>query len=155
MDYKARIEQIARRDGITITYPVTDILESYSQVPNRTLALAPWGADEKRQHVQYWIALHEMGHVATTDPRHDPMFLALFGGEDEIVETEAKAWDWAIRENGGQVDEVGKTVIAAAMGTYTKDFGTGGDDTRQLAQRVTDAGAFSGVRREDIPRLLA
>lgn len=153
MDYKARIEELARRDGITIGYDVPDILDSYSEVRNRYLGLAPWEADPKRQHQQYWIALHEMGHVATTDPTYNPDFAAFMGEGQKIVDFEADAWEWAIRENGG-LDDVGKTVIDAAMGTYASDFGPGGVPSQQLAQKVT-GGTWGSYRRGDIMRLLS
>ena len=155
MDYKARIEDIARRDGITIGYEELSILDSYSQVQTRYLGLAPWSDDPKRQHQQYWIALHEMGHVATTDPTYDPRFIAMFGDGSQIVDIEADAWEWAIRENGGQLDEVGKTVIDAAMGTYTADFGPGTERTQQISQKVNGTGAFTWRRRSEILDLLA
>lgn len=154
MDYRTKIEDIARRDGVTIGYDAADLFESYSNLPYAYIGLSPWSDDPKTQHQQYWVALHEMGHIATTHFEMDPELLVLFGAGDRVVDAEAEAWQWAIRE-AGRLDPVGKKVISAAMGTYTGDISPGGDATKKLAERVTGSGAFASHRRDEVESLLA
>lgn len=115
MTRREHIEQVAAELNATIEH-IDFRYGSAVNTRTRTLLLA-W--DVAPEEEAYWVALHELGHLALTDqdefthtmPRAGSAG-ALFGVPDWDAEREAQAWVWAMDKAIFPLDQAGESSIA-------------------------------------------
>lgn len=100
MTRKQHVDQLAQELEATIIYDA-ERYGMYVNVLTRELHLSSW--DDVPEEEVYWVALHELGH------------LAIEGGEDptpDAAEEEARAWVWALDNAAFPLDQAGESSIA-------------------------------------------
>lgn len=111
---KAHIEALANELGAHLIYDATNTGGNdgpRAQIELREVHLRP-------SVVDYWAALHELGHIATTelDARKIAYQYGLLGVQTVI--DEARAWQWALDNANRPPDAAAKADIAISMASY-------------------------------------
>jgi hypothetical protein len=109
---REHIEQLAREAGAPIYYSGTRY-NMGANILDRELYLAPWDGDVPESEL-YWVSLHELGHLATTEPR-------LFQKTWQRIEDEALAWVWALDNSAFPVDQAAESSIAWGITDYMRN----------------------------------
>jgi len=136
MTYQQHIEQLARQLGAHIKYEENEYggaLTGSSNTQTGVLTLSPW--TEKFDAMQYWIALHELGHLAHN--HIGSALLAFTGRKEQITRQEAEAWTWALDHSAFPLRSDGRVAMAYSMTSYAQTAGWPDDDVN--VQRVAAA----------------
>jgi hypothetical protein len=137
MDYKTMFENTARLLGAHVQYSEQTMFDAYSEVAPRKVAMPVWRGDET-DHYQYWVGMHELGHIATSPANFMPNLEVMFGNTEKVIDIEATAWDWALDNSPIPFDKAGDTIARAAMGSYSQDLGSDGSDiTARFKERLS------------------
>lgn len=148
MTRQEHIEQLAEELRVEISYTAG----RYGQAahhPSRTLLLAPWGADVPEEE-NYWVALHELGHIAMLDagdPSHEivepesfeEMLALLSGGPNRgrrAAEAEAAAWAWALDTAIFPLDQAGESSIAWGLADRLREGWEPGPNLERIAREL-------------------
>lgn len=83
-------------------------------------ATLPRPVGEGTAERNYWVGLHELGHIAH---RHEGSFFdSFFPPSTRLVAQEAEAWDWALTTGCKAPSSTSRVVIGAAMASYLDDM---------------------------------
>lgn len=127
MDYQSLIETHASALRAHMHY-IHSINNARTDVATREVFIP-----RPKTRVEYWTAMHELGHVATTASMFMP-------SDQEIAETEATAWAWALDSSDipTENDEDLKASIASGFGSYL--VGSGPVDTEDVRRVMAIVG---------------
>lgn len=124
----ARLEAKAEALGAKIVYDVEGRLGAYSCIEEKTIHLLKEDADAGGS--SYVVAMHELGHIVTTEPvggfsrsaSLDAMMAqALLGFQSDPpgqIEIEAKAWLWGFDNASRRLTREDKAIAAFSVSTY-------------------------------------
>ena len=110
MTRREHIEALAADMGVALLYSVPRYMMA-ANLGGRFVLMNDW--DEVPEDEVYWVALHELGHIATTpmpDEQRD---------EDEL-EYEALAWVWALEQSRFPLATAGQSSIAWGIADYMR-----------------------------------
>lgn len=141
----AHIEELARQVGAYVLYdapPFSGEMNTRTRIAHVQpiqdfgYVTPPDGGQPIRHtsNVTYFVALHELGHAATAP------VLAFPPRDEELLEYEALAWDWAIKHSAIPVDRDMAHMAARALDNYQQNS--------RLAVRQSPPKSFELTRRE-------
>lgn len=110
MTDREHFEQLAAELGVTVHYTV-ERFQSGINILTLDAYIEPFKNDVDDE--AYFVALHELGHIASeqTWPEKHAW---------ELLENEANAWRWALDHTHRPLTDTGRTEVAGGIGSYLR-----------------------------------
>ena len=140
--YAAHIRELADELGAEEIVPVSTWFEAASNSASRILYLP-----EIDGLIPYWVAMHELGHLATI-PASTPWY-----HRADVLEREVDAWEWAFTNSKLPVDGAAKAVVFGGLVTHRNEdiFAPSSDRADSMiewAQDGLDWGVLNAIEDE-------
>lgn len=138
MTQKDHIDQLAKELRATIVYDQESPGNASAYSDSRELHLAPWSGNAAKDSLAYWVALHELGHIAL---HHSNDFAAVvFGPTRKTTSQEADAWLWGFSKAKWPLSQEGRIALAFSMTSYVHGGGVSPDDRAKVARLFEKVG---------------
>ena len=148
MTRREHIEELAESLDAKIVYGQVGRYGAMVNIATRELFLpAPQDAPIEET---YWVALHELGHLAIeagedptpTNPTLDDLFEAMLTGVTprgtHAAEAEARAWVWALDNSAFPLDQAGESSIAWGLADRLRRDWEPGPALERIYQELGD-----------------